>query len=978
MEYSGLKKIDPVYVSAPMGKAIVLNLLGFTYLGIAQVESGLTLVGSKSTFVNFSELSGPVEVSTSLLGGPIIVVSLKNGKQFRVDGLRWDDARKFVYASGEFYRQYVQSLYMPVENEVGDLVNHIDQLRQPSYYPAACLVSPIVKRAVKVSETLPTNIPESTLSDNKMDSLTKVIEFSKSFHQIRNIATKAFLDKELEDMADFFDSIESYPLTLEQRRAVVTDEDATLVLAGAGSGKTSVIVSKAAYLARKNICEEEEILLLAFGRDAAGEMVERIRRKSGIEIEALTFHALGYKIIREVDGCGPPLAEHASDKFKRRKLLRDILINELSQQEALKKMLMEWFSELFYPDRSEWDFESDKEYKDWVRRVELRTYNGDLVKSYEELVISNWLYRNGIDHQYEPRYDGQLPKDARGAYKPDFRLTESGVYIEHFGVRKKAHLDGSVTLETAPYIDKEEYLDQMDWKRQVHQCNGTILIETFSYEKEENRLLDALQEKLHDYDIIPQPIPENQIFEKLSEMGLTDSFSRTLGDFLCLFKSSNLSIAHCYTKPIRHEQEKRRIHAFLQIFEAFLEAYQERLGECIDFEDMVNQASMYVEEGRYRSLYKYILVDEFQDISEGRARLLRALLDQRKNARLFSVGDDWQSILRFTGSDINLMYDFGKQFGGSLGAKEDIHRIVNLRHNFRSVDKIAHPSRHFILQNESQIKKEVATQSTSDSPAIRVVYDDSESTLQRILEDISNKTSGITSVMVIARYKFLEPNNMGLLSSKFSNISPLSFKTAHASKGLESDHVIILEMVSGKYGFPSNISDDPVLDLVLSKSELHPYAEERRVFYVALSRARKSVTILSNRASHSVFVKELVDDPQYKIEVINNQSAAGIRCETCGGHVLRKVSRDNRIYFECEYKRWCAERIQPCSECKRDIPVLAHPRDSAMRCSCGAEFEACPKCKNGWLAECQGRHGKFLGCTRYPACRGSKSINYIV
>ncbi len=215
---------------------------------------------------------------------------------------------------------------------------------------------------------------------------------------------------------------------------------------------------------------------------------------------------------------------------------------------------------------------------------------------------------------------------------------------------------------------------------------------------------------------------------------------------------------------------------------------------------------------------------------------------------------------------------------------------------------------------------------------------------------------------------------MELLASKFRNIS-LDFKTAHASKGLESDHVVILKMVSGKYGFPSNISDDPILDLVLSKPELHEYAEERRVFYVALSRARTSVTILSSRVSQSVFIEEMVADSQYEIEIIDNQNIASIKCETCEGYILKRVSMNDQIYFECEYHRWCGERVQPCSRCQKSIPLL-DSLGQVMRCSCGAEFEVCDKCKSkyGWLVERNGKFGKFLGCARYPVCKGSKSL----
>ena len=256
------------------------------------------------------------------------------------------------------------------------------------------------------------------------------------------------------------------------------------------------------------------------------------------------------------------------------------------------KLLLEWFSEFYCPYKSEWDFKSRGEYYQWVRSNDLRTLNGDRVKSYEEWQISNWLYRNGIEFEYEPIYEHDLPADARSAYKPDFRLTESGVYIEHFGVRESRGADGSTILTTAPYVDTERYLEEMQWKRQVHRDNATTLIETYSQEQVEGRLLDGVREKLAPY-VELNPILEETEFDKLSAMGEIDAFTQTLGTFLRHYKSSGTSIAQCRDRA-QTTRDVRRSDAFLRIFEPLLEAYQERLGDEIDFEDMINRATEHV------------------------------------------------------------------------------------------------------------------------------------------------------------------------------------------------------------------------------------------------------------------------------------------------------------------------------------------------------------------------------------------------
>ena len=734
-----------------------------------------------------------------------------------------------------------------------------------------------------------------------------------------------------------------------------------------------MIVAKAAYLIERGIRRPDEILLMAFGKDAASEMADRIKKRSGVSVDALTFHALGNRIIREVEGRAPALADHASDDAKYRGLLRDILNNEIVKS-GLGQHLLDWFSEFYYPFKNEWDFKSLNAYYQWVEAHDLRTLNGDRVRSFEEWEISNWLYRNGIAHEYEPVYEHELPADARSTYKPDFRLTESGIYIEHFGVRKTRDPGGSIRLITAPHIDCERYLEDMAWKRQVHQKNGTILIETFSYEKVEGRLLDALKKKLAPY-VEFKPVPTNQLFEKLAEMGQVDAFTQMLGTFLRHFKNSGASVTQCHTRAEKTASALRN-RAFLRIFEPLFAAYEQRLGDMIDFEDMIVRAAEHVESGRYKSPYRHLLVDEFQDISDGRARLLRALKAQHSDARIFAVGDDWQSIYRFTGSDIHLMRNFGTEFGGSFAGKNDVHRTVDLGRTFRSVDKIAQPARRFVLRNPSQITKAVVPAGTATAPALMVAYYTSgqdSAALKSTLEHISAKEPDGVSVLLLGRYHHSKPKALDQLSKSFPKLS-IRFMTVHASKGLEADHVIILGAVSGTMGFPSEIVDDPVLDLVLPEPENFKHAEERRLFYVALTRARKSVTILADRENPSAFARELIECPEYEAVEVGEPGIAEHRCHSCGGRMLAQTAKNGRVYFSCEHRYLCGQILKPCNVCGRDLPVKDQANPEILTCSCGAEFPACQECSSGWLVERKGKHGKFLGCVTYPECNGTRQI----
>ena len=527
---------------------------------------------------------------------------------------------------------------------------------------------------------LPTNFPDPVISPEIRECLGKITEFHHSPGRIRDEAINRFTATELMEMASLFDSFEKPPLTDEQRHALICDDDATLVLAGAGSGKTSVITAKAAYLIIQKIRKPSEVLLMAFGNDAAREMSKRITKYCDADIAVKTFHKLAYDIIVEVEGRRPLLAKHAADEKSFQNLIREILIELAEIDKRIEQMLRRWFTEFLLPAKSEWDFKTRHEYYSYVERYELRTLQGEKVRSFEELEIANWLCMNGITYEYEPVYMHISSDTGRKPYTPDFRLTACGVYIEHFGVRRKRDEDGNEFLTTAPYVDREKYLIEMEWKRNVHTTYGTTLVETFSYEKAEGRLLPALEEKIAPY-VDLNPIPLESILSQLSKLGEFDDFTKTLATFLRHFKGSDLTIEMCKSEAGLRVDRKRE-SAFLEIFERVYGEYQKRLGERIDFDDMISRATDYIKENRYRSSFRHLLVDEFQDISTARANLLIALKKQDPDARIFAVGDDWQSIYRFTGSNINLMQNFGALFGGILGEKTGIHRIAKLENTF--------------------------------------------------------------------------------------------------------------------------------------------------------------------------------------------------------------------------------------------------------------------------------------------------------
>ena len=270
---------------------------------------------------------------------------------------------------------------------------------------------------------------------------------------------------------EFFDKIETRPLTDEQRRSVVVNEDRNLVVAAAGSGKTSVIVAKAGWLLQKSYRRPSELLLLAFASDAQKEMQQRIRDRLDDEasdkLTVRTFHSLGMSIIGEVEGKLPTLAKVATDDKALRILLKDI-IAELLDDSKFSEVMFTWFQEHFAPYKSEYKFQTQGEYWDYIRANEIRSLKGDKVRSFEECEIANFLYLNGVPYEYEHLYEHDTATPEKTQYRPDFYLSDSGIYIEHFGINESG--------DTAPFIDREKYLQSMKWKRQLHSKHGTVLI----------------------------------------------------------------------------------------------------------------------------------------------------------------------------------------------------------------------------------------------------------------------------------------------------------------------------------------------------------------------------------------------------------------------------------------------------------------------------------------------------------------------
>ena len=778
----------------------------------------------------------------------------------------------------------------------------------------------------------------------------------------------------------FFDEIEKNPLTDKQRMACVTNDDHNLVIAGAGTGKTATLVSKAGYLVESGIAKPENILMLAFGNKAAAEMNDRIKDRIPFisqSLKASTFHALGNEVIAKHYGFKRSVTPFTEQPSLFSQFIDDALNERAENDSQFKFNLVHYFSSLSTPGKSALDFKSIEEYNEFLSSCRLITLNNEWVKSVGELRIANYLALNGIKYEYEANYKFNTRSVERRQYQPDFYLPDADLYIEYFGLDEYNN--------TAPYIDNDEYLASLEWKRELHASKETNMLELYTYQLKRGQLQSSLKAALTDYEVISTPVEIDALFKQLKEKNESQwqGFIDLLQRFLGLYKEGQYDTTMVRNKLSGSGYDIERTEAFLSIFESILSVYQEHLvnTDCIDFSDMIAEATDIIEKGFFYHNYTHILVDEFQDISGGRAKLLKTLLASKTNIRLFAVGDDWQSIYRFNGADLALFTEFAQTFTPATA--------VQLDKTFRFNDKIHAVSSQFVMANPAQIKKQIVTHIHTNAPAVRLVDIKKDMrnlksiinvkerknqaymvSLRRALATLNrsaDKKGKVASVLIIGRFRQentpqLKGIDISQLPYSYLNIS---FVTAHASKGLEADYVVLFGIETGS--FPSTRENDELIDIVLPNKEHFIHGEERRLFYVALTRAKHFVYVLFDGDKSSPFLSEMA---KFGLQYVDNKLAPQLAkwsCRQCKTGELRPfTTKYNKTLYKCSFAPACGTLVNSCKHCNSPLEVNVK---GFRRCrGCGEIEIGCLRCGIGTMvARCENDSNRetFYGCNRF-------------
>ena len=709
------------------------------------------------------------------------------------------------------------------------------------------------------------------ISDNDSKELPDAVCEIESKRTEHN---KLFVQTELENNKLYFDHVlGTYPLDPQQRDSIVKSEDNCLVIASAGSGKTSTIVGKAKYLVEKQHINPAKILLLSYTKKAANELSERMQISG---LSSGTFHSLAYRIIAEVTGQAPSICDADVPLNVFRKLIVEdekflnSVDNYIINLQSLMKLEHDYIDAFTY-------FEDRKKYGIQALFPDV---DGKIIftRSEEEKRLCTILAKLGVLFRYEHDYPINTRTPEHRQYKPDFTIYYKDdqeqwqrIYLEHFAIDKNGQTPrwfGEGTKGGWKSAN-QKYIEGINWKRQTHNENHTILIETTSADFHDGTVEQKLIEQLIKYGVRINKRSDKELYDMLIKRNrqIEKTVFTLLLSFITLMKANEKTIENLLETLVPEEghmmtfNEKRNKYILTEVVKPFLDAYQAELEKNfeIDFTDAIIQATAICRDGLWKH-YDYILVDEFQDISIDRYKFLQALRSDKPKTKLYCVGDDWQSIFRFAGSDMALFYDFEKYFGFT--------EICKIEKTYRFHQPLIDKSSEFVMKNPAQKEKKIKTPE-GDQKKTFLEFERCKSEDDGVLKKVEEIVSSLPkddSIMLMGRYNYdaMSVGFKGKIDYNDNRIKlniagrDIFFLSVHSAKGLEADNVILVNCNQGAYGFPSLIEDDPILDFVLSRSEQYPFAEERRLFYVAMTRAKKKMYVLYDEQRPSPFISEFL------------------------------------------------------------------------------------------------------------------------
>ncbi|MCX9026014.1 MAG: UvrD-helicase domain-containing protein [Candidatus Methanoperedens sp.] len=670
----------------------------------------------------------------------------------------------------------------------------------------------------------------------------------------------------------------------EQKTAIITDDKHNLVVAGAGSGKTEVLITRIAYLAlrKQETVAPNRILALAFQNKAAKEIEERLNKRFGIEVKIKTFHSLGLEVLTNAS-LNPKLKFNGDNFESGYNEFMAELYKKAENEPSFQNKLLDYM--LYFGDNEQIKQESDFEKKDeWYQYMQNLVYtalNGTKVKSEGERTILNFLFTHKINGKYikvlyENPAEWMNYKNEKGELKtpkPDFFLPEYNIYIEHWAINERGNVP--------EWFDKD-YRKGMNAKIDgFKQQKKYSLIETTYGEFKsnnfighfENKVIKEIRRKYPDQDFVFTEMGYSEIVERVWK-NCKESMKRNpkdIANFITKAKTNGLTPEKILER-LKNEIWSPKQKTFAELALVIYKEYEKqlRLTNEIDFSDMINLAIVELEKNGslYENSFDHILIDEYQDISPQRYRLINALMEKNRNCKLFCVGDDWQSIMGFTGSNLEFFVKFQDYF--------DHPARTDLSVNYRSIKSIVDAGAELIKYNDDgQLKKQTIA-NNNDEKKILVfssLIENKWNYYQQVachcvntVREYINKGYAPEDIRILYRignpyletkiFEYAKFNNI-LIQKNSPNPRSIKLMTVHKSKGLQAKVVFLLCVDKGLYGFPCEIEDPFIFEPAMYKRLNNKEEEERRLFYVAITRSKEDIIIYTQKDNESMFLNEI-------------------------------------------------------------------------------------------------------------------------
>jgi superfamily I DNA/RNA helicase len=658
----------------------------------------------------------------------------------------------------------------------------------------------------------------------------------------------------------------------QQADAVISTEKRLLVLAGAGSGKTKTLLQKIVYLIEEKGVSPSSILAITFTKNATNEMIDRLiisaddtnqyekiltdkhKTKAEIDKERLFFQ----KKIRWIDGltvrtfhgfCYSVLRNYGVNQFDNKfRIIGDEKRSdddELSKYiapetafEAFHKLLIEECNNTrFLLDIKRYilDYLIDKIHLDNNQKRNLpkdgkyfTTLDGTKVRSKSEQFIADWFYRHSIKYEYEPLLN---VKDF--SFRPDFYIPAANLYIEH------------VSDKSYSTVNKEEQFEK----------GNLLLVKTY-----ENMTLDSALFN-HTLDsIVRNRLPSDyQTTTTLTYREEFNGYNEEVKDFvrqimritdMIKVENNNPQEVLSHARKDQHE----RVRNFYEIAIPIHERYKHYCTNksYLDFNDMISESALLFQNhpdiaNKYKNQYKYILVDEFQDVNNLQVDMIKLLLTEQ--TQLFCVGDDWQSIYGFRGSNVSYIIEFEKHFPDS--------KVLKLNLNYRSTQNIVGASNEVIKHNKFKVEKEIYASKKSEHKIVVYAGNSEKENVQFCLDKVKElQEDGFANDEILFLYRRSKMYSPYYYRFRDEGVKVLA-KTIHAAKGLESKVVFILGLSEGSGGFPDIWLEDRIFQVIKKANHDLLLEEERRLFYVAITRAKEKLFLITEKGNESSFLKEI-------------------------------------------------------------------------------------------------------------------------